>query len=68
SILILYLVMNFMGIRFLTMLFTIVFIIVVYVGQIIGVVLYHLNESPIPTIFFTSIFTAWIIISLLPST
>ncbi len=68
SILLLYLVMNFMGIRFLTMLFTIVFIIVVYVGQIIGVVLYHLNESPIPTIFFTSIFTAWIIISLLPST
>jgi len=68
SILILYLVMNFMGIRFLTMLFTIVFIIVVYVGQIIGVVLYHLNESPIPTIFFTCIFTAWIIISLLPST
>ena len=68
SILILYMVMNLMGIRFLTMLFTIVFIIFVYFGQIIGAVLYDLNDSTIPTIFFTSIFTAWIIISLLPST
>ena len=68
SIMILYLVLNFMGIGFLSMLFTIVFIIFVYIGQIIGVVLYHYNESPIPTILFTSILTAWIIISLLPST
>jgi len=68
SILMLYLAMNFMGIRFLTMLFTIVFIIFVYIGQIIGVILYHYNESPIPPIFFSSILTAWIIISLLPST
>jgi len=68
SILLLYLVMNFMGIRFLSMLFTIVFIIFVYIGQIIGVILFHYNESHIPTIFFTSILAAWIIISLLPST
>jgi pimeloyl-ACP methyl ester carboxylesterase len=68
SILMLYLAMDFMGIRFLTMLFTIVFIIFVYIGQIIGVILYHYNESSIPPIFITSILTAWIIISLLPST
>jgi len=68
SILVLYLVLNFMGIGFLSMLFTIVFIIFVYIGQIIGVILFHYNESPISTTIFTSILTAWIIISLLPST
>lgn len=68
SILLIYLMLNFMGIGFLSILFTIVFIIFVYIGQVIGVILYHYNESPIPAIIFTSTLTAWIIISLLPTT